>query len=812
MIGLIILLFWVFMAIFSTSITQSYTAQDAMNSLQAPSAAHWFGTDDLGRDVFARTMAGARTVLIIAPLATVLALLWGSIIGLVTGFYRGLTDDIVMRGIDVLLALPIIITSILILSLFGKGTAIIIFTIGVLFTPVVSRTVRAAVIGEREREYVMAARLRGERSAFVMAREILPNITQPIIVEGTIRLGYAVFTAATLAFLGFGLAPPSPDWGLTIATERVFLQIAPVDRDVPGRRARLARRGHQPHHRRTREDVLQMSTTENPQPAGDAAALDVRDLEVTFHRRGRRLPVLKGVTLKIERGEAYGLVGESGCGKTTLAMAAMRYLAANGTLDNGRVLVDGQDVSELSEEALRKWRGGKVAMVYQDPTQALSPAMKIGAQLAEVYHYHEGLDKKAAWEKAREALRRVAMPDPDATLRRYPFELSGGQQQRVVIAMALAVNPQLLILDEPTTGLDATVEAEILDLIEELRGRINAAILLITHNLGLVVRLCERVGVLYAGRLVEEGPAKDVFTDPRHPYTMGLLRCVPRFGMNKTDAALQTIPGTLPALGDPLEGCVYSARCPMAQPVCKRREPDFFPWPGDDAVKGRAEAEAMPPDPAAYSPHHAEPVGVSDRHARCYFCAETPGMPHLDPGARDQPRGARRRPGRRARHRQRGPHVQGRTQAAHRRRRRLPQPAQGRDLRPGRRVGQRQDDAGQVRHRPASRPTPAPSPSRAACSSRRPASAPRTPCAPSRWCSRTRIPHSTPPGARVRSSRAQCASWAEPRRAPCAPRSTSSPPTCASSRVSCSRGRPSSPAGRSSASPSRAPSPATRTW
>ncbi len=375
-----------------------------------------------------------------------------------------------------------------------------------------------------------------------------------------------------------------------------------------------------------------MSIMEDQQPAGDsAAALDVRDLEVTFHRRGRRLPVLKGVTLKIERGQAYGLVGESGCGKTTLAMAAMRYLAANGTLDNGRVLVEGQDVSELSEEALRKWRGGKVAMVYQDPTQALSPAMRIGAQLAEVFHYHEGLDKKAALEKARESLRRVAIPDPDATMRRYPFELSGGQQQRVVIAMALAVNPQLLILDEPTTGLDATVEAEILDLIEELRGRINAAILLITHNLGLVVRLCERVGVLYAGRLVEEGPAKDVFTDPRHPYTMGLLRCVPRFGMNKTDAALQTIPGTLPALGEPLEGCVYSARCPMAKPVCTRREPDFFAWPSDAPEKGRSEAAAMPADPAAYSPHHAEPVGEAGRHVRCYFCAETPKMPHTTP-------------------------------------------------------------------------------------------------------------------------------------------------------------------------------------
>ncbi len=227
MTGLIIVLFWVFMALFSTSLTQSPTAQDAFASLQAPSAAHWFGTDDLGRDVFARTMAGARTVLIIAPLATALALLWGGIIGLVSGFYRGLTDEIIMRLVDVLLALPIIITSILILSLLGKGLSIIIITIGALFTPVISRTVRSAVIGEREREYVMAARLRGERSVFVMAREILPNIKEPIIVEGTVRLGYAVFTAATLSFLGFGLAPPSPDWGLTISTQRVFLQIAP---------------------------------------------------------------------------------------------------------------------------------------------------------------------------------------------------------------------------------------------------------------------------------------------------------------------------------------------------------------------------------------------------------------------------------------------------------------------------------------------------------------------------------------------------------------------------------------------------------
>ena len=285
-------------------------------------------------------------------------------------------------------------------------------------------------------------------------------------------------------------------------------------------------------------------------------------------------------------------------------------------------------------------------MVYQDPSSALSPSMRIGPQVAEVFRYHEGLSKAEARERARDALLRVALPDPDATLQRFPFELSGGQQQRVVIAMALAVSPRLLVLDEPTTGLDATVEAEILDLIEELRRRTDVAILLITHNLGLVARLCERVGVLYAGRLIEEGPAHDVFTDPRHPYTMGLLRCVPRLGMNKTDATLQTIPGTLPALGDALKGCVYSERCPMADPVCLRREPDLLAWPGGDATAARAAAEAAPADPTAPSPHGAAPYGDGSRHSRCYFSANVSEMPQStlalsapDCGAGDGDRG-----------------------------------------------------------------------------------------------------------------------------------------------------------------------------
>ena len=195
--------------------------------------------------------------------------------------------------------------------------------------------------------------------------------------------------------------------------------------------------------------------------------------------------------------------------------------------------------------------------------------------MAEVVRFHTGVSKKDALERARDALERVAMPDPGAVLRRYPFQLSGGQQQRVVIAMALSGDPRLLVLDEPTTGLDATVEAEVLDLIDDLRTRIDAAILLISHNLGMVARMCERVGVMYAGRIVEEGPARELFTDPRHPYTMGLLRCVPRFGARKDTSTLVPIPGFLPRLGTPLPGCVFAPRCEFAQDRCRQAFPPY---------------------------------------------------------------------------------------------------------------------------------------------------------------------------------------------------------------------------------------------
>jgi peptide/nickel transport system ATP-binding protein len=306
------------------------------------------------------------------------------------------------------------------------------------------------------------------------------------------------------------------------------------------------------------------------------AALAVEDLEVVYTVRGVDRAVLRGVSFSIAPGEAYGLVGESGCGKSTTAFAALRYLPQNGKIVGGHVLVAGDDVTGMSTSQLQRFRATEASMVYQDPAQAMNPSVKVGRQLIESYTLL-GQSKAIAEKSALEALRRVRIADPTRVMDRYPFQLSGGMQQRVVIAMALACDPKLLVLDEPTTGLDATVEAEVLDLVRVLRKQSNAAVLLIAHNLGIIRSLCDRVGVMYAGRIVEEGPSDQVFDDPQHPYTVGLLRSLPRHGIRKTERALATIPGILPLIGSDLPTCVFVDRCPLADDICRDVVPPVVP-------------------------------------------------------------------------------------------------------------------------------------------------------------------------------------------------------------------------------------------
>ncbi len=310
--------------------------------------------------------------------------------------------------------------------------------------------------------------------------------------------------------------------------------------------------------------------------ATDGMALTVENLEVAYAVRGIDRAVLRGVTFHVAAGEAYGLVGESGCGKSTTAFAALRYLPRNGKITGGRVLVAGQDVTAMSTSQLQQFRARDASMVYQDPAQALNPSLRISKQLIESFTLL-GQAKREAATSALEALRKVRIADPARVMDRYPFQLSGGMQQRVVIAMALACDPKLLVLDEPTTGLDATVEAEVLDLVRVLRAESDAAVLLIAHNLGIIRSLCDRVGVMYAGKIVEEGPSRQVFDDPQHPYTVGLLQSLPRHGVRKTERALATIPGILPLIGTDLPTCVFVDRCQLADEMCRAVEPPEAP-------------------------------------------------------------------------------------------------------------------------------------------------------------------------------------------------------------------------------------------
>jgi peptide/nickel transport system ATP-binding protein len=324
-------------------------------------------------------------------------------------------------------------------------------------------------------------------------------------------------------------------------------------------------------------------------------ALEFRDLVVDYRSRGVRQVVLRGISLAVAPGEAYGLVGESGCGKSTAALAAMRALPGKGAVRSGQIRIGGEDVMSLGPAALRDLRRTKVSMVYQDPGRALNPTLTVARQVAEVYQT-SGAGAADALARAEAMLARVRIPAPGRVMNSYPYQLSGGMQQRVVIAMALAKDPALLVLDEPTTALDATVEADVLDLVAALREDFATAILFISHNLAVIGRMCDRVGVLYGGCLVEEGAAASLLARPMHPYTARLLQCRPA-GRRKSDGPLDTIPGFPPPPGAAIAGCVFAPRCELADARCRAETPPMV-RPGSEMAAcfyaGQATIEPAP--------------------------------------------------------------------------------------------------------------------------------------------------------------------------------------------------------------------------
>ncbi|MCW5634760.1 MAG: ABC transporter ATP-binding protein [Rubrivivax sp.] len=300
------------------------------------------------------------------------------------------------------------------------------------------------------------------------------------------------------------------------------------------------------------------------------ALLEIQGLKTHFHTDDGWLHAVDGVDLTIDAGQTVSVVGESGCGKSVTAKTVMKLIdMPPGKIVAGRVLWQGRDLVPLGPSEMQKIRAKEIAIIFQEPMTSLNPVFTVGDQIAESVRLHEGLSKRAAMERAIEMLRLVKIPTPERRVREYPHQFSGGMRQRVMIAIALACNPKLLIADEPTTALDVTIQAQILDLMQELKDRLGMAVMLITHAMGVVAEVAQKVVVMYAGQVVEEAPVAELFARPKHPYTQGLIRSIPRIDLAATHKArLEAIPGTVPKLIEPAPGCRFAARCKYAEAAC----------------------------------------------------------------------------------------------------------------------------------------------------------------------------------------------------------------------------------------------------
>jgi len=340
---------------------------------------------------------------------------------------------------------------------------------------------------------------------------------------------------------------------------------------------------------------MNTTTAEAPKKTGKASAgetpiLEIENLHISFYTRAGEIPAVMDFSCKVMPGEAMGIVGESGCGKSTVALGIMRDMGNRGSIKSGSIKFKGRDMGEMSDAELRELRGSKIAMIYQEPMASLNPAMRISRQLMEVPIIHEGVSKEEAWKRSIDMLEAVRLPDPERLMNSFPHQLSGGQQQRVVIAMALLSNPELLILDEPTTALDVTVEAGIVDLVKDLGKRFGTSQLFISHNLGLILETCDRITVMYSGEAVETGDVKDVFDRMRHPYTQGLFRSIPLPGTDKNERPLIAIPGQLPLPHERPKGCNFAPRCHhFVEGVCNAHEVPMYPVAGHHSHFSRCE-------------------------------------------------------------------------------------------------------------------------------------------------------------------------------------------------------------------------------
>jgi len=555
-------------------------AQDLTSVLAGPSQGHLLGTDDLGRDVLSRLMYGARDTFLAVGEAIGVWLAIGLCLGLLAGYVGGWVDQLVMRLTELAYALPAIIMLLVVLAVFSNNDQIAMVVFGLIMSAGLARVVRGSALAVREEAYITAAKVSGLGAPRIMVRHMLPRLRTLVIVQASVFAGLALVTETGLAFLGFGPQPPNPSWGGMIADAETVLQRQPwlmvppaaaivltvLAFGILGDAVRDASADKRAGRVRSSMPGTTASVIGTVAPPSEDAVLSIRSLTVAFPVGGRLVNVVERVDLDVRPGEAVGLVGESGSGKTVTALSALNALPAGGRIVSGRCVFDGHNLFGLDPATLRRLRGRRVGFIGQDPMVSLDPNFTILALLSEAIRSHTGQDRRAARDRALDLLRRVSLPDPDGIARRRAFELSGGMAQRVAIALALAGEPSLLIADEPTTALDVTVQAEVLALLRRLQAETGMAILLVTHDWGVVASICHRAAVMYAGQIVEQGLVTELFTRPQHPYTKALLAANPHLA--EKGRPLTAIPGTVPLATEWPAGCHFSERCPIATPEC----------------------------------------------------------------------------------------------------------------------------------------------------------------------------------------------------------------------------------------------------
>ncbi|WP_433605225.1 dipeptide/oligopeptide/nickel ABC transporter permease/ATP-binding protein [Dactylosporangium sp. CA-139114] len=540
---------------------------DAIN--QNPGAGHLLGTDALGRDIAARVVVATRLSLELALGAAAIGVTGGALLGVAPALSGRRLGRLLTAAVGILVAFPSLLFVLFLATIFGVGARGAMLAIGLALVPPMARLVQNLTASVAGSDYVAAARVLGVGRWRMMTRHLLPNVAEPCLLFATGATAGSLVAFAGLSFLGLGVQQPDYDWGRLLNEQLNRVYVNPLAALAPGAAIvatglMLALVGEALAHAGGRR--AGGAAPRSGRPSGTVTAsrsiatdvetlVEVRDLTVGF---GAGRAAVRGVSFRIARGEAVGLVGESGSGKSLTALALADLLPATATATADTMVVPKA--------------GTETAVVFQDPMTSLNPALRVGRQLAEVAEVHRRAPRRQAWRSAVERLTAVGIPGAERRARQRPHEYSGGMRQRAMIGMGLMGTPRLIIADEPTTALDVTVQRQVLDLLAGVRRDSGAALLMISHDLGVVAQVCDRVLVMYAGVIVEELPVADLFTGARHPYTRALARAVPTMSTD-LEAELATIPGRPPQPGERIVGCPFAPRCARAADRCRSEAP-----------------------------------------------------------------------------------------------------------------------------------------------------------------------------------------------------------------------------------------------